>query len=442
MKKKILEFIKKSLAITLIIIVSIRLSYSQSTIDTSFVIEKKLINDQIVLLNASLTDVDIKTWDKNEIKVIYHFNIKSKDRNTSLEFFKALKNGVITNISSNNNNEIDFSLPIKDYLHYKSKLTINLKKNKKSYQLKDLEKNITIYTSRKNTLKLKASFNHVKIENFDADVDIKTSSAHLSMGNAKKLTLTASFSKGIKIGNIQSANFKLNSSSIKMQNISKNLNINASFSKFECEKIEGNAEIKLSSSDFEAQSAQEIILRGSFVRKFHIQKVNKAVFDINSSEIEIDELENAEITKSSFSDFDIKKISSINIVSANSSKFHLAYIAHLVIEKASFCHIKIGELTNSLKCKTHSGDLEIVKLNKNFKELNVDGQFTDISIITSPESNFSLKANLQFPDYSFNDIPFQKIEKNSNSVEISGQKGDRSNSKIILNCKSCDIEVK
>ena len=441
MKEKTLEFIKKSLAITLIIVVSIRLSYSQSTIDTSFVIEKKLTNDQIVFLNASSTDVDIKTWDKSEIKVIYHFNIKSKDRNTSLEFFKALKNSAITNISSNNNNEVDVSLPIEDYLHYRTKLTVNLKKNKKSYQLKDLQKNITIYTSRKNALKLKTSFNHVKIGNFDADVDIKASSTHLSLGNAKKMKLTASFSKGIKIGNIQSANFTLRSSSIKMQNISENLTMNASFSKFESQKIGGNAEIKLNSSGFEAQSAQEIVLRGSFIRKFHLQKVNKAVFDINSSEIEIDELENAEITNCSFSDFDIKKISSINVVTSNSSKFRIDYIDNLIMGKASFCHIRIGELTSSLKCNTHSGDLEIGKLNKNFKELNVDGQFTDISIITSPESSFSLKANLQFPDYSFNDIPFKKIEKNSSSVEIIGQKGDSSNSEIILNCKSCDIEV-
>ncbi len=80
---------------------------------------------------------------------------------------------------------------------------------------------------------------------------------------------------------------------------------------------------------------------------------------------------------------------------------------------------------------------------KNFKNIEINGQFVDIDLSGSSNCEFKVEAFLTFPDYNFKGIKYNRKTQNLNTDIITGYKGNSTNKLPLIkfNCKSCDIKL-
>jgi hypothetical protein len=407
--------------------------------DTSIVKKFALSSAQEIKIKLSSKQTQIKTWDNSELFVQMIFQIELKNEKDFPEFWSALQKNI--NLSSPEN--INLSLGISKMINTVGNIKIQFSGSSKTFELDKFEHNIVVYASKHHKLSLNQSFGTLSLEDMEADVDLKLSSAKFSMGNCKNLNLDASFCSDLHIGNTANAKMQLNSSNGKMGIVNGTLALNANFSKLFSENITGNADFELNSSSFSTKSARNITLKGSFIRNFDIQSIENGEFNVSSSEISIHKVGNADIKNCSFATFRIEESAEIEILRSSSSHFFLDKNASFTLTDGSFTDIKISELSENFKALAKSGNISILKISKNFKNIDISGEFADIVLSAEPEAEFNFAGDFDFTKHEIKGVNMNYTNKDMSKETLKGAKGNgKQTSQISINCKSCTLKLK
>jgi len=273
--------------------------------------------------------------------------------------------------------------------------------------------------------------------------DITVSSGQLQMGNCKNLKIKASFTKNIKIGNVENATMQISSSDIEMGEVKNNLNLRASFSGVKIGKIGNKAELNLSSSTFETSDIKELDLEASFVRRFKMGNAEKANIRLSSSEFEAMNIKTVNISSVSFSTINIDEVDKLYAPKCSSTKFYIQKANTVEATSSSFSDFYIYSLKKSFTTQSSSGSIHLTNVANGFDKIDIDGQFVNIDISVEKDANYSVSADLEFPNYNFSDVTYQSGIKKMSSEEFKGYKGNDKNpsSSINFDCKSCTIKL-
>jgi hypothetical protein len=209
-------------------------------------------------------------------------------------------------------------------------------------------------------------------------------------------------------------------------------------------KIGGKADLKLSSSTFKTSDIKELTLEGSFIRRFTVNNVEKAIIEkFSSSEFRANNINNLQIENSSFSTFRIAQVGNLLIEKSSSSKFYVKAANVVEAPQCSFTDFSISQLKKRFVTKSSSGSIKLDNVTTGFEKISIDGQFVNIDINTQENASYKIEAELEFPNYRFHDITYSLKEKNLSNEKMSGIRGPdkNTNSKIDFDCKSCSITL-
>jgi hypothetical protein len=443
MKKVKLNWIYRSL-LTIIMLLLVG-SYSRAQELNTTIEKTATIKDNITIRSTnSSSKLVIKSWNKNEIRVIYNIEAKGKNEE-DIKIFKAeLEKKLELAFSKPHEKSIYIDFPYKTATFSKDKVIIKFQKGQKKHELNNFKLNIVVFAPENNPLFIIDHFGQLSIESRKSDVTLILHSTEFSMGDCKSLYLNSSFSKNIKIGKINNADITINSGGLNVNSIENNLTLNANFSNVEFLKIGGNADLKLSSSTFKTSDIKELTLEGSFIRRFTVNNVEKAIIEkFSSSEFRANNINNLQIENSSFSTFRIAQVGNLLIEKSSSSKFYVKAANVVEAPQCSFTDFSISQLKKRFVIKSSSGSIKLDNVTTGFEKISIDGQFVNIDINTQENASYKIEAELEFPNYRFHDITYSLKEKNLSNEKMSGIRGPdkNTNSKIDFDCKSCSITL-
>jgi len=443
MKKEKLNWIYRNL---LVIVALLFITGSLFAQELNKTIEKttNIANNIRIFSGNTSSKLLVKTWDKKQLKVIYNLQIKAKSNDDIKAFETELESILNEEFKGPYEKSINVSFPYKNYTHNRNKITLRFQKGKKRHELTEFKLDVVIYAPKGNPLSLTSSFGQLVIEGERADVSLILNSSEFSMGDCNNLTLHSNFCKNMKVGNVEEAELKVSSGDLNLNEIKGNLVLKASFSNIEISKIGGRADLKLSSSTFKTSDIKELELDGSFIRRFVANNVGKAkISRLSSSEFRANKIKFLTIDNSSFSTFRIAQVENLSLIKSSSSKFYITAANIVEATSCSFTDFSINKLKTSFVTRSSSGSIELNSVAAGFDKIKIDGSFVNIDIGVEENSNYKIKAELDFPNYRFKDVNFSNRNKGLSHESLSGYKGTDKNasSEISFDCKSCSITL-
>jgi len=177
--------------------------------------------------------------------------------------------------------------------------------------------------------------------------------------------------------------------------------------------------------------------------KVHIEAIENSKANLYScKDVQIGRLVKTNLT-SKFSDIQISSCSGLTLNSRNDN-FVIDNLESM-IGTGNFTSLKIKNMESSIDFSNKSGEIEIGKINPDFKLISLNGQFNDY-ILNLDNLSYSLTADLEFTDLkSTNTIyPEQKRNELINGKALIERKiGDlTSESHIMLECSNCNVDLK
>ena len=413
------------------------------SLDTTIVKTRHIGREDVLYAANMIGDIDVKTWDKNEIKVEYIISAEANADNELSAFIKQLIKSIEDQQKEVTPGKVTVNYPIRNIHINGRKTDITFNNSNKEYTLRDLKCSLLIHMPAVNSLNVRSSFKKVTIENLAADATVDLNSAQLVMGDCRVLNLKASFAAHMKIGNVESAKMDINSSSIEMGTVKSDIIIKSSFSNFDIGNIGNSADFDLNSSSLQATDIKNLNLHGSFIRNFKVNNVEKVTLSLNSSEFEASKAETVEANKTSFSTIRINDVNNIKIASASSSSFSLGQVGTLVSDNCSFTKFNIEKLKKSFDTNANSGNVQILNVLTGFEAIKIKGNFVSIDLHVEEKCSYLVSADLTFPNYTISGLQIRNREKDMSHEVIDGWKGnkDQASSKIDLKCSSCNITI-
>ncbi len=413
------------------------------SLDTTIVKTRNIGREEVLYAANMIGDIDVKTWDKNEIKVEYIISAEANEDNELSAFIKQLVRSIEDQQKEVTPGKVTFNYPIRNIHINGRKTDITFNGSNKEYKLKDLKCSLLIHMPAVNSLNVRSTFKKVTIENMAADATIDLNSAQLVMGDCRVLNLKASFAAHMKIGNVESAKMDINSSSIEMGTVKSVITLKSSFSNFDIGNIGNSADFDLNSSSLQATDIKILNIHGSFIRNFKVNNVERVTMSLNSSEFEANKVDNVEANKTSFSTIRINDVNNIKIASASSSSFSLGQVGTLVSDNCSFTKFNIEKLKKSFDTNANSGNVQILSVLAGFEAIKIKGNFVSIDLHVEEKCSYLVSADLTFPNYTISGLQIRNREKDMSHEVIEGWKGnkDQASSKIDLKCQNCNITI-
>ena len=378
MKKEKLNWIYRSLLNLLVLVFASEGLFAQE-LNKSIEKTASISNTITIFSTNSSSKLLVKTWDKNQVKVIYNISIKAKSEEDIKGFESELQKNLNEAFTGPHEKSIHVDFPSKNTTFGKNKVTMKFQKGKKKHELTEFKLDMVIYAPKNNPLVLHSNFGQLAIEGKRTDVSVILHSSEFSMGDCKTLSLHSSFCKNMKVGNVDEADLKISSGDLSMGEIKTNLKLNSSFSNIEIKRIGGVANMKLSSSTFETSDINELELEGSFIRRFVANNIGKVVLSkFSSSEFRANNIKYLNIDNSSFSTFRIALVDKLNVMKSSSSKFYITAASIVEAPSCSFTDFSISQLKTSFVARSSSGSIELNTVASGFDKIKIDGSFVNI----------------------------------------------------------------
>jgi hypothetical protein len=434
-------FIFKALTATILLTISYN-SFCQS-LDTTIVRTMNISREDVLYAGNFAGDIDIKTWDKNEVKVEYILSTEANSKEELSAFYKQLVRSIEDQQKEITPGKVTVNYPIRNIHINGRKTEVMFTGSKKEYSLIDMKCSLLIHMPAVNSLNVRSSFKKVTIDNLASDATVSLSSSQLVMGNCRVLNLRASFAAHMKVGNVESAKMDINSSSLEMGTVRSDITLKSSFSDFNIGSIGDSANFDLNSCSLQATDIKILDIRGSFIRNFTVNNVEKIALDLNSSKFEANKVDLTEVNKASFSTIMINEINNIKIASSSSSAFSLGQVGSLISDECSFSKFNIDKLKKYFAATARSGNIQILNVFPDFEAINIKGSYVSIDLHVDVKSNYLVSADFTYPNYTFSGLQYNNREKDMSHEVINGWKGnkDQASSKIDLKCRSCNITI-
>ncbi len=397
---------------------------------------------ETVFINHLGDNIELKTWDKNEIKIIANHKVEARTPEDEALIrenlnYKMEKQGGTLTLSSNMCNVKKQKL--RDRKKGLSTITFG---NGDKIKFKKLEINYVVMLPKTCNLKLKGRFKSLIIPDMDGNLTASLSNSNLKTGSIGGKAEVKLHYSDAELGTYKDATIYLMDSDASFETI-EDLNLTARYSSITADKIiESDMtlfESKLTAASISKNLTASIKYSTVTFEKSNIDKCNLNVFESKLTLPKINDL----AIEMRYSTLNSESISSLNIPVAFESKLFLDHVDNLIGASSKYSVYKIGELVNEIEIHSFEDDLTISKTG--LASMNFQGKYSTykITLAKPADYKFDFDANYGSLDYGNLALTTEAYETKNNHKVITGyfEAGNNDQALIKFKCFESKIQL-
>jgi RNA polymerase sigma factor (sigma-70 family) len=386
----------------------------------------------------------LKTWNKNEVKIIENHIIEGKTEEDSeiirrhMET-KMKKEGGLLTFSQG-------GCQIKNVERSNRVSTIKFNDGEKA-RYKKMELRYTVMLPNTMNLHVNGHYASVSIPDVEADLFLHLFDGRLSLGDVRgKSTIKLHYSKA-KTGNLADASIYLMEGSLEAGTIHTN-DLTAKYA------VVKTPELQLCGGDFllfESQlSGQKIsgqIPKGSVKYsslKFDESDLEQITMNVFESHIQLSNIGEAELNMR-YSKLTAKKIESLALPVAFESKFDIQSVGNVQAKSSKYSTYDVGQLKGDIDMVSFEDKLHIAQLDRAVRSVKLNGKYSVYDIQLSAPANYRLEYDGKYGqfDYSNYQLELTSYEsKNDHNVIEGFLMGGNNDSPLIrIHCFESKVQL-
>ncbi len=406
------------------------------TLQKSYNWKYEVSKDVNLSFNNYDCDIDIQTWDQSTVQYTLQITAVGSSEEDVRELNQYLEN--LTFHNSTNHVDIDnkfwsqrTSRMNRTKLSLKGGNNITLTEFKISGELK-----IPAGTN----LELISKYSNIELADILGRLDLELYNDKLYGGNVDgNSTIKAKYCS-LEFGNVKNVIAELYNTDIEMEDLG-SLKLDAKYSKvFAKNALDMNIESYNDKFIFETTGNVSFNAKYS---SFQATKSGLLSTDSYNCTVIIDDLEDIKIT-SKYSKFEFMNGLNCTLSSSYNDGFKINSLKNLNISSSKYGSFRIGELGESLDViEGYNDKFVISKTGPDFKGIKFNAKYGKITLGVSDQLAYKLKANIKYPNLTFNEDAFTtriKIEENSN-LEYEGIKGTETPGMPVFDIKGFQVSL-
>ncbi len=435
--------IMKLLASTLfLLIVSQQYTWAISIISEERKAEVRYtINENHKLeLKSSDKNVEINTWNKNEVLIEATVVYKGDDSEQIREFLDDFQEIVETNITKNSNFiEVNANLNEPNKFEMGSKL---FKFVVISYNKKELNISYTLTVPSYLSMKLKNSYEDLRLNGeFTGNVEIDHYSGDFEGGKFSKLKATLKYGDA-EIDEVEKGEFNLYEQDLDINMLGDGL-FDAKYSEIELDQS-GSFSIAGYETDITINSGEKVLgtlKYGKIEVTNNFQSVE--LTESYESEFIFNSVENFKIEQSKYSGFEISEAGNLTITSSYEDDFNIGTIGNILL-KSKYAKFNIERITSSLEItEAYETDLDIKGLDSGLSKFLIDGKYCKVYLIDT-NLQFGIDLDAKYANISYPEDSYEKriYIKEGSQLKVELDSKTNSKTKIIVRGYEMDLTVR
>ncbi len=226
--------------------------------------------------------------------------------------------------------------------------------------------------------------------------------------------------------------------------VANDITIDNKFGNVYMDNHKGNADITIANGDLQARNfIGRLKLKIDF-GSASIQDAEDARLNVNYSDLILRKVNELTLNSRS-STLDIEEASSIDITSQR-DKMIVKSCSSLNGE-ASFSRIRINELGSDVTMNTKYGELKLNSITRNFRNINIRSEYTDVLLGFSPPDSYSMdliydtKTTLNITSAINNQLKKETLNAKSGTIQANGYIGKPGSSHVSVTTKAGSLSV-
>jgi hypothetical protein len=382
-------------------------------------------------------DIVIHVWDKSEVEYHLTIGVTGKTTDDETRLLKYLENYNFTHSGATVNFHNTF---------WKNRKSINGKTTleiggEKDIELTDFNMKGEIWIPAGNPLYLDSKYSRIDMDAFKGKLSLSLYNDNL---------YGASVSEGADI-TAKYANIEFTD----MKDIKADL--------YNCDFNAGNTgavDVVSKYSKFSAKNTANLVI-DSYNDKFTFEKTGEVKFTskysdlktANSEKISIDCYNGSIMVTSSkainlsskYADIHLDNAGDLRVISSYNDKFQIGTISSIKIDESKYSIYRTDELSSSLnESDGYNDSFSITRTGNGFKEIKINGKYSEISVGIPASLPIRLKANIKYATLHINESAFTTRIKilESSELQYEGFKGAEKEDMPMVEIKGYNMTLK
>ncbi len=387
-------------------------------------------------LNSYDCDIDILTWDKPTVELVLHVTATGSDVDDALELDEYLKNLTF----HNSPNKVDVDLKFwsqrtsrmnKTRLDLKGGDNISLTEFKISGEMK-----IPSGTN----LDLNSKYSNIELADILGRLNLVLYNDKLYGNNVGENTSIEAKYCTLEFGTMKDVRAELYNTDMELEDLG-SLTLNSKYSKV-FGKNAMNMDLESYNDKYIFETTGDVSFNAKY-SSFQAKKSGLLTADSYNCTVIINEVDDIKIT-SKYSKFEFINGRNCTVSSSYNDGFKSGTLNKLNITGSKYGSYRIGELGESLDViEGYSDKFVIPRTGPNFKGIKLNSKYGKITLGVSDNLPYKLKANVKYPNFSFNEEVFKtKIKiKESSNLEYEGVKGTEAPGMPLFDIKGYQVSL-
>jgi hypothetical protein len=405
----------------------------QKTYTWKYVINK----DASVLLDNYDCNLTIHTWDKGETE--YRLTVDAKTRSAedadildkylqNLKFVNSTASLTLRNTFWQNRNNI------------MGRMTMKLEGGKE-VSLTEFTMKAELWIPAGCKFGLTSKYSEINMENFAGRLILNLYNDNFYGGSLAGNTEIIDKYSTIDLKDTKDLKADLYSSKIQADNTG-NLDIESKYTKFTA-MSSGSLNANSYSDKYSITKTGDIVFKSKY-SDLKTETSGQITFDCYEGTFIMKEVKDIKLT-SKYADFQFMNAGNITIGSTYSDKMVVGKVISLGIEESKYCTFRIDELKNSVtETDGYEDKFIILRTDPEFRELNINGKYIDISLGLPKSIDYRFKAKINYPKLEIDEsqlITKVKI-KDGSSLEYNATRGTEKEGMPVIEVNGYQMSLK
>jgi len=391
-------------------------------------------------LKSSDKNIDINTWNKNEVLIEATVIYKGDDNDKIREFLEDFQEIVEANITKNRN-----LIEVNANSNEPSKFEMGSKLFKFvviSYNKKELNISYTLTVPSYLSMKLKNSYEDLRLNGeFEGNVEIDHYSGDFEGGKFSNLKATLKYGDA-EIDQVEKGEFNLYEQDLIVKDFGDGL-FDAKYSEIELDQS-GSFSIAGYETDLTINSGEKVLgtlKYGKFEVTNDFQTVE--LTESYESDFIFNNVEDFKIEQSKYSGFEISEVENLIITSSYEDDFEIGTIGNIEL-KSKYAKLNIERITSSLEImEAYETDLDIKELEKGLSKFLIDGKYCKV-YVTDSNLSFGIDLDAKYANISYPEDSYEKriYIKEGSQLKVELDSKTNSETKIIVRGYEMDLIIR
>lgn len=200
--------------------------------------------------------------------------------------------------------------------------------------------------------------------------------------------------------------------------------------------------LKVNYGFFDVAEAGRMFVSMAYTNKARIGKADELTVQASYSSLNCGKVNEVNFS-SNYGNYTFGDVGSMKVQS-NYDELKFRSVGTLVL-KANYTDVKMEELGSSAIISSNYGSIRVRKIDRNFKSVNADINYTDLRLGVQPGTAFRAQANVKHGDFRAEGFTFKHVSESRSKGNLSysaiTSNGAESSPVISVNGKHSDVKV-